>query len=82
MANWRQLLQKVYANRKQKRLNKIEKVFAFAQKKGSITKKDVQLLMRCGHDSALDYLDALVAQNSLRRVGGFHQKNTRYEVVK
>jgi hypothetical protein len=82
MANWRQWLQKVYQNRRQKRLDHINKVFVLAQKKGIITKREVQLSMRCGHSTALDYLDELVKQNKLRRVGAFHYKDTYYEVVK
>jgi hypothetical protein len=80
-SRWRELLQKIYANRRQKKLDNVNKLYQFIQKRKTVTKRDVQLFMLCKHTTALDYLDILIKQNQIRRVGAFHHKDTRYQIL-
>ncbi|MBI4160036.1 hypothetical protein HY504_02625 [Candidatus Wolfebacteria bacterium] len=48
---------------------KLEKIMAFAVKKGSITNNHVEKLLRVSDATATRYLDLLVRQNRLRNIG-------------
>ncbi len=81
MANWRQMLQLALAERRQKKLDRTNKVLEFARTKPFISAKEVMLQLKCGHNDAGKYLSILVKQGKLKRTGGFHYSNTRYEII-
>ncbi len=79
--NWKQMLQKAWAGNKQKKLNNVVKVYGFMEKRKQTTVRDVELFMRCGSSAALRYLNVLVKQNQIRRVGEAGNRETYYQVI-
>jgi hypothetical protein len=78
---WRQLLQKSAAVRKQRQFNNIAKVYQFILQRKHATDRDVQLFLLCRTATAQSYLDALIAQNQIKRVGETHSSKAYYVPV-
>ena len=67
------------AARRERREAKLRKILELVKKERSIGSKDVQKYLHASDSAATDYLNALVIQGKLKRIGSMYR--ARYELV-
>lgn len=81
MRNWRQLLQKATASHVKGKEDAINKVFILAKSKKIITRREVQILLRCRQATAGAYIKALEKQGKLRALEPVYSPKQKYEII-
>lgn len=75
----RDLLAKANYAIRSKKMHKLEKIIELAKWNPTITNDDIQKMLRVSHNTATNYLNELVKQNKLVRLG--HPKHAKYKLL-
>ncbi len=78
---WRQWLQKATDARKQREFNNISKLYQYILKRKKATGRDIQLFMLCRKSTMENYLNTLIKQNQIKRVGETGNTKTFYQPI-
>ena len=65
----RELLQKANVKRRDNKQKNLDKIMAELEKRGKITNDEVEKLLRCSDATATRYLEELIKQGKIKRVG-------------
>ena len=74
----RQLWQKFLESLKERKAKRLEKILQLAREKGTITNDDVEKLLRVSDSTATRYLNQLVREGRLKRLGS--PSHAKYQI--
>jgi predicted HTH transcriptional regulator len=74
----RQLWQRFLESLKRRKVKRLEKILQLARKKGEITNDDVEKLLRVSDKTATRYLNELVREGKLKRLGS--PSHAKYQI--